>query len=207
MNDEDSNLVNASVGPEEQVQPVSWPPGWVSPGEYGQLRDGWRDFLHIAGWDLYVTGTFRASTYRPEYVARQFRKWLSLWEEETAIRRGVAYWWKPDPTALKAFLRGPWVNSRKKKRASAVSTWAMVVEPHQKGDLHFHALIRCSEQLGKLDVELGKHLWSSPSNKGGMGMGLIDIQVPRVAANVQAYVTKDIWQEGYVDFSDPFNRW
>jgi hypothetical protein len=171
---------------------------------YLDLRNAWRDMLNATNRDYFVTLTFRANIYVPSYCAYTFREWMNRWEEQTAIERDLAHWGTVCPNTGKAHIRGPWANSRKQGRRSALPTWFVAIEPHQKGDLHMHSLLRCSEQLPNLDPEAGTRIWSGSSRDGGMNMGLIDIQIPRSSLGVQDYITKDVMFKGHVEFSKNF---
>ena len=137
------------------------------------LRDDWSKFLSQYPWQWFCTLTFRTSPH-PEAAFKTFRHFINLINRK---RYG----------------------SRAQKKGLSVH-WALALEYHKSGVIHFHALIGDNEDLnGNVS-----RIWASGTWHELAGFNLIDPIDDKLLA-VTNYVSKYISKGGEIELSDNLN--
>lgn len=159
-----------------------------------RARMALRRSLAKGPWDVMLTLTFPFPCLKEEQAFALFDELIFRWQARTADVRGLlrvhkfaspGLWLHSQPGPRWA---GPWMDGR--KRAAGRERYFVVAEPHADGGLHLHGVVRWPARLPQLECELGRHIWSDPKARGGMGMGLCRIEPVCNQARATEYVTK-----------------
>jgi len=138
-----------------------------------QLQEEWSVFLSQYPWQWFCTFTFKTSPH-PEAAFKTFRHFINL------INRKL-------------------YGSRAQKKGLSVH-WALALEYHKSGVIHFHALIGDNVDLNERFSRIeASNIWRELA-----GFNLIDPIDDKLLA-VTNYVSKYISKGGEIELSDNLN--
>ena len=173
------------------------------------LKVAWSRFLARYEYDCFATITFKNGRRDVFEVHNAFRMLLFRWQMTEALSRGMCEVKRKGrqdaygrQLADRVTYKGKYSNGYKRGKFRAV--YCLGVEPHRRGDLHAHAVIRFTTPF-EMQRSVGWRIWTTDDLALSMNNGWSRIEPPKSQGDVLGYCSKYVTKGGEMFLSHSFN--